>query len=189
MMRSVMIAVMTSDERMNMRLDIGRKIKILLIIGGFLFLQIRYRRYRTMIDKYISHQEVSHLIIEYLVRLWEHDRHLVDQISSVGDLGLIGHLDRIILSDMILDQSHPHADICYGSILAKWDTIAVVVESAMRYILHGLGIDRPIGNKYYLSSEIGDLGIVQCDLLDDTLVYDSRLDMKTDDLPYLKCSR
>lgn len=59
----------------------------------------------------------------------------------------------------------------------------------MRDVLHCLDIDRTIGDKYDLSSQIGDLGVVQSDLFDDTLIYYTRLDMETDDLPYLKCSR
>jgi hypothetical protein len=152
-------------------------------------LQIRYFGEIVMIDKYISHQKMSHLVIECFICLWKHDRHLVYEISSIGDLCIIRDLDWVILSDMILDQSHTHTDICQVGILAKWNTIGVVKKSSMGDIFDRLGIDRTIGNKYYLSSEIGDLGIIQSDLFDDTLIYNSRLDMETDDLPYLKCSR
>lgn len=64
-----------------------------------------------MIDKYVSHQKVSHLIIECFICLWEHDRHLVYEIGSIGDLGLVRHLDWVVLCDVILDQSHPDTDI------------------------------------------------------------------------------
>jgi hypothetical protein len=90
---------------------------------------------------------------------------------------------------MIFDQSHPLSDICQVSILSKRNTVGIVKESTMRYILYCLGIDCPIRDKYYFSSQIGDLGIVECDLFNDTLIYYTSFDMETDDLSYLKCSR
>ena len=139
--------------------------------------------------EYVFHEKMPHLTIKCLILLWEHDGDLVDEIDRVGYLTIIEYLDRIIARDLALDDSHTSFDICDIGLLFERYTISIVKKSPTRNILKRLCIYESIGNKNNLSSESCHLGIVERDLLDESLVCDIGPQLYSDDLPYIKCSR
>ncbi len=140
-------------------------------------------------DKYMFHEEVSHVVVELLIFFWKHDSYLIHEIDRVRYLCIIQDLDRIVARNFPFYDSHSSFYISYIWLLFEWYTISIVVESATRYILESLSIDESIRDKYYLSCEFRHLGIIECDLLDESLICYIRLQLYSYDFSYIECSR
>lgn len=132
---------------------------------------------------------MSHLIIKSLVLFWEHDSDLVYEIDRIRDLCIESHLYRIIACYFAFDDAHSSFYLVYIRLFAKRNTIGIVIKSPTRDILHSLCIDESIRYEYNFSIDIRNLGIVERDLLNESLIGDTRLDMESDDLTDLKSSR